>query len=236
MILLNAGLASVRVWRFRLDLTRTRLHELVELLDPEELGRAARFRCARDRERYVAAHGQLRLLLGQQIGAEPGTLRFVRGRWGKPALPDARVTFSLAHSGRHALCAVGDRGDVGIDLEEMRPLRDVSRLASEIMSGLELGRFLTLAPARRRLAFYTAWTVKEAYLKAVGVGLARPPCEVEVDLRSVHRPRLLAVAGDRAEAARWSVTPFGPASGYVGALVQADNAGGLAHEWQEEQR
>jgi len=232
--LVNASGAPVRVWRFPLDLDRIRLHKLATLLDEEERGQAARFRDARDRGRYVAAHGQLRLVLARQIGAQPGTLRFKRGRWGRPALAEGRVTFSLAHSGGQALCAVGEQVELGIDLEEMRPLPDMSRLALEIMSAAELDRFWAIPPAGRRRAFYTAWTLKEAYLKAVSVGLGRPPCEVEVDLRTVRRPMLLAVAGDRAEAARWSVTPLRAADGFVGVLLHTSTAS--QHKWQEEQR
>jgi 4'-phosphopantetheinyl transferase len=129
---------------------------------------------------------------------------------------------------------VGEQVELGIDLEEMRPLPDMSRLALEIMSAAELDRFWAIPPAGRRRAFYTAWTLKEAYLKAVSVGLGRPPCEVEVDLRTVRRPMLLAVAGDRAEAARWSVTPLRAADGFVGVLLHTSTAS--QHKWQEEQR
>src|SRR5829696_3340680 len=80
----------------------------LEMLDDQELERAARFVFDRDRSRFITAHGNLRVLLGEYVGHAPAALRFTATMHGKPRLlePATDVRFNLSHSGARALIAL----------------------------------------------------------------------------------------------------------------------------------
>jgi 4'-phosphopantetheinyl transferase len=112
------------------------------------------------------------------------------------------LSFSVSHSGDVALIAIAPPGCVvGIDVEEVRPRTlDLEKLAARTMSAGEIERWRA-TPDRERLAsFLQLWTAKEAYLKAIGVGVA-------TDLRAVTLP------------ADWSSVSIAMPSDYVASLV-----------------
>lgn len=95
---------------------------------------------------------------------------------GKPFLagrPD--VAFGVAHSGDRALVAVARAPvRIGVDVEVVRPRARLAALAARVLDDGAHARWCALAEADRLRAFYEAWTAKEAYLKAIGVGVTHP--------------------------------------------------------------
>ena len=156
--------------------------DLAHVLDDDELARAARLRFERDRRRYVASHVALRQVLARRTGRPAAALRFEAGEHGKPRLAGAPTcAFSLSHSDDGALIALADDGEVGVDLERVRPMRDLDALARRILTVDEFERLEAVAPAGRTTAFLRAWTRKEACLKALGIGLLIEPARFAVD-------------------------------------------------------
>jgi 4'-phosphopantetheinyl transferase len=190
-----------------------------DVLDPAERSRAARFVHDRHRASFVRAHAGLRALLGRLLGVRPGDLAFAAGTHGKPWLvaPGAPC-FSLSHSGDVAALAVSSRDEVGLDIECVRAVEEME-LAERFFSDEER-RMLAAVPVQdRRTAFFNAWTRKEAYLKAIGLGLTVPLDGFSVSLAAGDPPRLLSVAAKPDEAASWQLVSFEPAPGYVGAIA-----------------
>jgi 4'-phosphopantetheinyl transferase len=99
-----------------------------------------------------------------------------------------QVDFNLAHSGGEAVIAVADGAAVGVDIELTKPIAEVESLARVVFSDDER-RELELAcdPVS---AFLNGWTRKEAYVKALGLGLEAPLTEITVSLS--ERPALLS--------------------------------------------
>jgi 4'-phosphopantetheinyl transferase len=100
-----------------LDAAASALPRWIELLDVNETTRAARFRFERDRHRYMACHGILRMLLARTINRAPADLRFDDTGHGKPALRDSTLRFNISHSHRLALVAISRDVIVGCDIE-----------------------------------------------------------------------------------------------------------------------
>lgn len=170
--------ATVDLAWFTLDQPGHALDGYVGMLDPVELARAERFKGPLHRARYLAARGQLRILLAQRLGCYPASVRLAVGLHGKPVLAvpaggDPPLHFNLAHSGGRAVVALA-RHPVGVDLEQVAPFTGMTALAGQFFSPAERRVLQALPPERTADGFFAVWTRKEAVLKAVGAGLALP--------------------------------------------------------------
>jgi 4'-phosphopantetheinyl transferase len=175
----------------------------------------------------------LRRLLGGYLGIEPGELTFVYGSHGKPSLTEpagGALSFNVSHSGELALLAFSRRGEIGVDIEEIRPIPDGEDIAARFFSAAEVARFRGIAPQAREAAFFRCWTRKEAYVKAVGEGLARPLDAFDVTF-AAGEPARLTVAGDRQETQRWTLDALEPGDGYTAAIVTEGQRRISCREW-----
>lgn len=181
--------------------------EAVETLDSPagwlsetELRRSERFRRERDARAFRFRRAFLRARLAAALDCAPAELVFVEGAHGKPALawPASRLCFSATSSGPRVLVALSLGRELGVDLERLSALpsdaEELSGLARRILCAGELAELAGLAPSERRGALLRAWARKEAWLKALGVGLAREPDTVEARLAPGVGARVLADA------------------------------------------
>ncbi len=221
------GAGDVHVWRASIE-RPGELPALAGLLAADERARAARFRFGRDRDRFSAAHGLLRLLLGRYLGREPAAIEFGVGRWGKPVLTaggDDGLRFNLAHAGEIALVAVARGREVGVDVERLRRDVDVGAIAAGFAPGERAA--LAATPAERRLAaFFALWTHKEAYAKGIGRGLSLPLDRYEV-VFPADPASPAAVAG----VPGWSLRPLDAGPDYA-AAVAAEGRGWALARWE----
>lgn len=195
----------------------------VPLLSAAERDRAERYRFADHRRRYQISHGALRQILAGYLERMPGELEFRVGPRGKPYLVAAGPFFNLSHSGQLTLIAVG-AAELGIDVEKVRRLESMQKIAQRHFSSAEYAALAQLAPEAQELGFYRCWTRKEAYIKALGEGLTMALDSFEVSL--AEQPSVLA-CHDRAEdPGGWALLDVSPAQGYVGAIA-------LRHTGQE---
>jgi 4'-phosphopantetheinyl transferase len=163
---------EVHVWRVPLDPREEGLRRLARTLSDDERARAEQRVLGRDGDRFIAARGALRCVLGGILGEDPAKLRFAYGALGKPSLAGADqawLQFSISHSGERALISVARDTEVGIDLEEIREDVNVDALA-RVLDPAD-ARALPRGGVARTHAFFTAWARREAYLKALGCGL-----------------------------------------------------------------
>lgn len=180
---------TVDLWLFSLDLDRDRLRRFWSFLSEEERARAHR-RQGLLRDRFIAGWGQVRCCLASYLSRPPETLRFIRGRYGKPYLLSSEgITFNLAHSGDQLLLAVAREIELGVDLE-YRSLRPIHRLATRILTPGEKQYWQELCLEAQREAFYRFWTLKEAVVKADGQGLGLGLDQIGLDLQK-RPPRLV---------------------------------------------
>jgi 4'-phosphopantetheinyl transferase len=214
--------SGVDVWRASLDVPGWQVERLMLLLSDAERGRAGRSHFVRDRRRFIVGRGVLRVILGRYLATSPAHLDFRYGPAGKPTLsaPAAGpgVEFNLTHSGGLMLCAVTCDGNVGVDVERVRPVPD--GLAESVLSPRELAVFRALPRDQRQPAFFCAWTGKEAYLKGRGEGLSRAVDRIDVSLAPFEPARPLRITDDSPGAAGWSLRRLAPARGYTAAVAR----------------
>jgi 4'-phosphopantetheinyl transferase len=188
------------------------------VLTERERARARRYRFSRDSDGFVRGRLALRAILAQVVGCSPGEIEIVGGDGEKPTLPAAqRCFFSFSRSAGYALCAVTRIGPVGIDIEAERPIADFGGVAAEVFGPEELDELQSLSGAEAQAAFFRGWTRKEAYLKALGVGLTRDPRSVRVSLRADERLEVFDASNRRGP--RWLLRSFTPMPGFHAALA-----------------
>ena len=151
---------------------------LEALLEESERQRAARFHFERDRLTYVAAHALGRRLLSHWAGGVPQDWRFSVGDHGKPEVlcPEGApaLRLNLSHTRGLAAAALTVDNDIGIDVEWLGRHTDCLGLGQRFFAASEC-ELLRAAPAERLVeTFLALWTLKEAYVKAIGKGLAQP--------------------------------------------------------------
>lgn len=214
--------AEVHVWKFDLRLRDREAERLKRLLARDELERATRLSQRSLRRRAIAARGRLRELLADYTDQAPAELIFEYGAHGKPYLkgsgPSSGVSFNLSHSKDVALLAIARRREVGIDVEYIKPGRNYAEVARYCFSQREQAQ-LTGIPAGKRLeAFFHGWARKEAFIKALGLGLAFPLDAFSVSL-DPGAAKLLEVRGGRQEADRWRLIELQVGGPFTAALV-----------------
>jgi len=215
--------AEAQVWRASLDADGPAREALARALSDDERARADRFRFARDRHRFVAGRGILRVILARYLASSPPRIRLRYGPWGKPMLapepgaPDLR--FNVSHADGLVLVAIARGREIGVDVERIAPERATAAMIARCLTHREGAALRRLPPEKQPAAFFRCWTRKEAVLKGRGEGLTLLPRSVEVSPDEDGPPAVVAIAGDAAEASRWSLRDLAPAVGYVGALA-----------------
>lgn len=205
---------GVEVWQIELPLGEPLRADDLAVLSDSEVARAQRFQRHEDRVRSVATRAALRRLLAERLGLSARSLNLVAGPHGKPALagldgPD----FNVSHAGAYALVALSSEGCVGVDIECCN--RDVDReaLAPLVESPAE-------SQAAAPITFFERWVVKEAALKALGLGVAEHLRSLSVwpAPGGTARYRLEAARADWPQLRAWRLSA---PSNHVAALAHA---------------
>ncbi len=170
------------------------------------------------REQRSAARDGLRALLGSYLGIDPRAVETLQGAFGRPELAPTHdhhdLCFNLSHTAGLAVFAVGHGRSIGIDVEAVDRRAPSPGVIERALRPWEAERVLQAGARERTAAFLHYWTVKEAYAKALGVGLALDLREVGVD-GPTDRPRLDLPD----EAGEWQVRRLRLQPGFVGAVV-----------------
>ncbi len=219
----------ILVWTAALDDTAgTRFEQLARLLSRDENQRAFRFRFERDQKRFIVCRGVLREILGSYLGKGPETIDFNYGPQGKPYLKgperqsDGSLYFNVSHSSGWAIYALG-LGEVGVDLEFVRPIPEMQALVDQYFSAAERSAFSSIPPDLKLKAFFGCWTRKEAYVKACGGGLLIPLDQFDVSVDPELPARLVRVQETPGDQLPWSLHSFDPSTEAVAALVCPKN-------------
>lgn len=197
------------------------LAQLSATLTEAELERSRAFRFESDRARFIAARGLLRTVLGGYLGSVAGEIALGVGPNGKPLLAggSSPLRFNLSHSDDVVVFAVASSREVGVDLERIRSDFPVDQIASHYYSPRERADLAGLPVGDRLRAAFECWTRKEAYLKAVGVGLTMPLDGFDVTVRPGEPVRIYRHDSKSAEQGEWSLHAFDAGPDYAAAVA-----------------
>ena len=156
--------------------------QAAEVLDADESDRFSRFLHIEDRMSFLAAHAGTRLLLARLVNKPAAALRFEPSAHGKPTLVagPADLDFSLSHA-RGAVAVAAACMPVGVDVESLREITEMDSISEIALAPEERKVLWNTAAAMRSRLFLRYWTLKEALLKAAGLGFTIPPNMVIID-------------------------------------------------------
>lgn len=206
------------------------------LLSADEISRAKSFYRVEDRMRFAGTRMHLRLLLAERLRVEVSKIYFSCNKNGKPycclepssspfPLP---IYFNVSHSGNYALIALSDKRELGVDIEKHSSHFDIAALQKYLLSSAENYSF-----ADNESDFYQYWTMKEAALKALGVGIADYLQEISVflptktDIGAGNAHHFYSSHSQEINCSKLAVCPLSVPQGYTAALVWLSGEQGL---------
>src|SRR3990167_8836445 len=160
---------AIRALRFSNQLDQ--LEKCHAVLSEEEKARAARFYFDKDRQAFTLTRGTLRCLLGDCLKQKPEGIIFSQNEYGKPELKDSRWQFNVSHSHDYALIAIGRDYPIGIDVEYQDRKINPLELCDRFFATEEIEQLHSVALDEQGRTFFNLWTRKEAFIKAIGMGL-----------------------------------------------------------------
>jgi phosphopantetheinyl transferase len=151
-----------------------------EILSEKENKTIQKLRFRKDQNSYIITHATLRLILGKFLDIPPGKVDFITNPSGKPLLPEKHkdIHFNLSHSSGVSTLAFSAKSEIGVDVEKIDPGFDYQLITRRYFSTAE-NDYIRGPDKDTFKRFYTLWTRKEAFLKAVGMGIGEN-LEVEV--------------------------------------------------------
>jgi 4'-phosphopantetheinyl transferase len=142
------------------------------LLSREEKERAAGFRFATDRRRYVCMHGILRTLLSSHLDADAAGIVFRTNEYGKPCVLNG-CEFNISYSAGRGLIGLA-RVPIGVDIELVDPEKITPEMIEEVFGAGERESFFSDSAPVDVPAFFRGWVRKESVVKAMGTGVSYP--------------------------------------------------------------
>lgn len=154
------------------------LDDYQQLLNPEEQKRFERFVFPKHKKQFLVSRALVRTVLGQYLDQPPESLVFARNAYGKPRIASfdksLPLSFNLSHTNEFSVLAVSQNKDLGVDAEYLTRKVDILKLANRFFSKQECEELALMDVKEFDERFFKLWTLKEAYIKACGMGLAIP--------------------------------------------------------------
>jgi 4'-phosphopantetheinyl transferase len=217
---MRIGDDEIHVWVVDIRATESQCAVLRRWLDVQENERASRIPNLETRRSFLVAHGVLRCLVARYGACEPGAIELATDAQGKPRLvfPDG-MQFNMSHSAEWAAFAFSSNCTVGVDLEKVRALRGLPDLIRRVLCAEEAEELMLLPECDRARGFFCCWTRKEAYSKAMGIGLLTGFDNFCVSADPHQPARMIHIGRDVAAAAGWTIDDLPMPPGYAGALA-----------------
>ncbi|HLJ27351.1 MAG TPA: 4'-phosphopantetheinyl transferase superfamily protein [Candidatus Angelobacter sp.] len=230
---------QVHVWRISLAENEGAVQRCRVLLSSDEKERASRFYFEKHRRRFVLGRGAMRQILGRYLQLGPEKLVFSYGSKGKPELAECpngpQIRFNLSNSDDLAVLAVTHEHQVGIDVEFINREFASEEIAHRFFSAHEVNTLRAVSPDQRAEAFFSCWTRKEAYIKAVGEGLSIPLDSFDVAFGADVPAALLEVRNAPEGQPQWSMYDLAVPPEFRAALVVEGEGHRLRHfQWKAE--
>ncbi len=221
---LKLASSYVDVWRSEIKLSESEIDAYAETLSVEEKKRASRFTFTDKQNEFIVSRGLLRRALSHLLKRPANSFEFAYSKEKKPFLKNTNLNetpvFNVSHSHGQALIAISRNRQLGIDIEKIREDVEYKKLAQRFFSKNE-NRALLAYQGNVQRAFFATWTRKEAFVKAIGKGIAFGLGEFDVNTDPDTAPELLETRNQAIDVKNWRMASVATADDYI-ASVAAD--------------
>lgn len=177
--------SEIHVWRLSIPNLLPQLNQYWQLLNSSEQRQAKKFIHTKHQNRFIIIHGILRKILANYLKIEPITINFTNNEFGKPSLSSHEtLNFNISHSNDVALLAFTKNHPIGIDVEFNRQNVEIAEIATRFFTPEEANTINNLPVELQLEHFFTYWTCKEAFIKAIGKGLSYALNKFKVDIKN----------------------------------------------------
>ena len=202
----SMGKEKIHLWYAYPDdlLQQNSADACARLLSEDEQARWQTFKFEEHRREYLATHALARTALSYHGKLSPEAWRFRPSAYGKPALvPECGLSFNLSNSRALVVCLVAENADVGVDVEPNSRAQTILEVARSVFSELELKQLEALKADDRLRRCLQLWTLKEAYIKARGIGLRLPLSKFSFEFDEDRAIRMVLDADLNDRTDRW---------------------------------
>jgi 4'-phosphopantetheinyl transferase len=175
--------AEIDIWLLDLhNIQPEKIPRLEKYLSADELARAKKIRHELD---FVSTRAFVRLCIAQYLNTSPSELLFENAPAGKPYLSNSPLPFyfNLSHCENMVALGISKHTNIGVDIEKLK-MRSFMDIAERYFNLDEFKQLQACDPAKQKLLFFTLWTLKEAFFKALGSGIVTGLDKVCFDLAS----------------------------------------------------
>ena len=222
------GIDEVHIWKVKIERSEL-FYECKSILSDLELKKADFFKFSKDSNQYIISLGTLRILLSNYLGISPLKVKLGRHSKGKPySLDDRSLFFNMSNSGGLCVFAFSRDSEIGVDIEKKRNLSDLQDLIKKNFTSSEI-KFITQDQNKKLERFFRFWTIKEAYLKAIGEGMRLTPDNLEF---SIERNKIKLVSRKGMfEYEDWILKEFQPSDDFMGTIVYQNAKCNITEKW-----
>lgn len=175
---------DIHIWSVSLDADEKYRDACLHALGEAGRERISFFKFKQVQESYIISQGGLRLFLSYYLNIPPEEIQVGRLNKGKPySIDNPELHFNMSNSGRKVVYAFSMDEEIGIDLEYIRELDDLNELIEKNYNSYERN-YITKVPEQKLYRFFKFWTIKEAYVKAIGVGMRIPPEDLDFSVQN----------------------------------------------------
>lgn len=200
---------DIHIWHINLEADKLKedtLEACQQLLSEDEKERADRLRSSALRNHFILARGHLRKVLGKYLNQHPKKIVFTYNKHGKPLLENTSptISFNVSHSQDLFLIALTLKRKIGIDIERTGRFDNWIEIAKHSLSQQEQSELFKLSKNEQEQAFIRGWTRKEAYTKALGLGLFHDFPDFSVTLNEFN-PKIIFDPKNAQDLSTWKL-------------------------------
>jgi 4'-phosphopantetheinyl transferase len=212
----------IDIWRTSLDLSSADVNEYFDLLDDGEKNRVDKYKSSKRSNEFIITRGLLRKIIAGLFKVPASSFQFKYTDKDKPFLTadilGVPLSFNISHSSSCALIAIGLNRDLGIDIEKIREDIDFMKLARRFFSKKESESLGNYPNEDIPSAFFSCWSRKEAFVKAIGDGISFGLSEFSISISPDQKEIKLTTHYDPIAARSWSINNISTGDEYMAAI------------------
>ncbi len=209
------------------------LDEYRSILSVEEIAKYKRFHFEKDRHSYLISHALVRKVLSSYCNVKPDKWSFTNNQHGKPDIsPEIKcpaLKFNLSHTDGMSVCVVSLENDCGIDVENIQRKSRTFAVADRMFAPAEVATMRSSNDGEVQRKFFEFWTLREAYVKAIGTGLGGSSkafyfTVAEQEIEGLRMSKIHFVPDDSSQSSAWQFMLLNLSSDHISAVALKDES------------